>query len=354
MRSVTSPILQSLMALVLVGCGSTQNSAGRGDGGGRDAQADGRGGEVDGGRDGAPRDASVRDSGEAGIPCYANTDCVGGTCSYSATVCPGNTCSAGPACPGTCVPFAVKGGFCLDGNPPNCNPDSGLVCDPFSHVCESSFETFPTAEAGAPCGLGVANCPPNAFCYTPVFPDKGSCLPLGGDGGGCPPDSFLQSPCAGSLLCKGFGTGPDAGRCAPPAGPGASCVVGGDAGPGNSGCNSATLCVDGGCAALPTAGSCLEGQCLPDAGYCNEAGTCEPLGDIGAPCSSDFGCKSQLCASTTNTCVALLPLGATCGESYDCTLGQCVGDAPGCASEICDMAGFCATSMCPRPVDAGK
>jgi hypothetical protein len=48
-----------------------------------------------------------------------------------------------------------------------------------------------------------------------------------------------------------------------------------------------------------------------------------------------------------------LPIGAACGSSYDCSGGLCAGDQAGCESGICDMTGFCATSMCPRGADAG-
>ncbi len=334
----------------LLGCGAAPHF--NPDGGGSDAHArtDAHAGSHDAGR----LDARIGapDAGEAGPPCYANTDCVGGTCSYSATICVNHSCTTSSACPGTCVPYARQGGFCLAGPPPACAPDSGLVCDPFSHLCVSpSSETLPTVDAGAACGLGVANCDLGSFCYAPVFPDNGTCLPLGHDGGACPPSSVLGSGCAGQLVCVGYGGSADAGTCRSPAAVGATCLPpppAGD-GTGSSGCSNGALCVDGGCVALPTTGPCLDGQCLPDAGYCTSTGTCARWAANGAACTSNSECSSQLCASTTSTCVAELPLGAECGDPYDCTGGLCAGDAPGCASGICDMTGHCATSSCSRP-----
>jgi hypothetical protein len=294
-------------------------------------------------------DASVDSSADAGPLCYANSDCKGGTCNYSATVCSGTTCTTSFACPGTCVPFAEDGGLCFAGAPPACDPDSGLVCDPFSHVCVSpSQEIPPTVDAGgASCGLGVANCGAGLFCYAPVFPDNGVCLPIAGDGGACDPTSAFGG-CGAGLVCAGFGSSLDAGVCIAPVPAGGPCVAG-TAGQGSSGCAGDALCVDGGCALLPASGACLEGQCDPDAGYCGQDGGCAPFVGVGGACTANAQCASRLCASTTGTCVTALPDGAECGSlPYDCTNGVCAGDAIGCASGICDSTEHCAEAMCAR------
>jgi hypothetical protein len=287
-------------------------------------------------------------SADAGPVCYANSDCKGGTCSYSATVCTTGTCITSFACPGMCVPFAEDGGFCLAGPPPACDPDSGLVCDPFHHVCVSpAQEITPTVDAGgAWCGLGVANCGAGLFCYAPVFPDQGVCLPIPGAGGACDPTNIFGG-CPAGLVCAGFGRSLDAGVCIPPVPAGGACFMGA-AGQGFSGCAGSAICLDGGCVELPTSGACLQGQCDPDAGYCGSDGGCTSFVTLGGACTANTQCTSRLCASSTGTCVTTLPNGAKCGEQYDCTNGVCSGDAPGCTSGICDPTGHCAATMCPR------
>jgi hypothetical protein len=319
------------VSLALVACGA---SIGPGEG---DA------GRVDASRDaGADRDAAKGDGGEAGLTCYASTDCEGGTCSYAKTVCTGHDCTTSPACPGTCAPYAVKGGFCLAPGPPTCPPNSGLTCDPFSHRCvPSGSEKLPVVDGGASCGLGVANCGPGFFCDAPVFPDDGVCTPLIQDGGAC--DPLIPGSCTSGLLC----VGDDGGICRPPWPAGGACVAAGD-GTGTSGCDQGALCVDGGCLPLPSTGPCLEGQCDSDASYCSSTNKCVPFAPNGAACTSESQCASGLCASNTHKCVAELPLGAECMGPYDCTKDLCAGDMPGCQSGICDMTGHCAKSMCAR------
>jgi hypothetical protein len=303
--------------------------------------------------DGSPGDASSEASPDASTPCYANDDCVGGSCQYSATVCTGKSCVTSSACPGTCVPFVEKGGFCLAGNPPECDPDSGTTCDPFRHQClPPSGQVLPVVGAGAPCGLGKADCTSGSFCYAPTYPDNGTCVPIAADGGACDPTNATGagSACTPGLVCAGFGSSLDAGVCRPPSPAGGSCIT--DTGNGgNSGCATDTLCVDGGCVALPTTGTCLQGQCDPDAGYCDTAsGACAQWVPNGGPCTISAQCASHLCASTTNTCVTTLPNGAACSGPYDCTKGLC-STYLGCASGICDLTRHCAPTMCPR--DAG-
>jgi hypothetical protein len=330
--------------MLIVACGTSIDLS-DGDGGkGADATSDVR-------ADGTRADAAS-DGGDAGLPCYASTDCLGGTCSYAKTTCTGHDCTTSPACPGTCMPYAVKGGFCLFPGPPTCPPDSGLSCDPFSHRCvPPDSETLPVVEAGAGCGLGVANCVPGCFCYAPTFPDDGVCTLLVNDGGAC--DPVILGSCASGLACVAKSTSFDAGICRPPWPVGGPCVAGGDS-TGTSGCDEGTQCVDGGCVPLPSSGPCLDGQCDPDAAYCSSTRTCIPWAPNGAACTSASQCGSGLCASTTEKCVAVLPLGAACGSlPYDCTKDLCAGDQPGCQSEICDTTGHCADSMCPRP-DGGR
>lgn len=336
--------LLAALALAHVACGGTLDGS---DGGGDGGHPSRDGGRADVTRkDTGPDDAPASDAGRT---CYANTDCVGGTCGYSKTTCVDHSCSTVSACPGTCAPYAEDGGFCLFPGPPACPPHSGLVCDPFSHRCvPPSSEKLPVADAGAACGLGVANCRPGDFCYAPVFPDNGVCLPLIHDGAGCDPSNPFGD-CAKGLVCAGYGSGLEAGVCQPPSPAGGPCVTGADGGGGSSGCENDAVCLDGGCVALPSTGACVEGQCAPDAGYCSSANRCVAWAPNGAACTLASECASHLCASTTHKCVALLPDGARCpGGPYDCSGGLCKGDQAGCESEICDTTGHCAATMCPR------
>jgi hypothetical protein len=303
-------------------------------------------------------DATIDSSG-ASTPCYANDDCVGGACDYWASVCTGNVCTATFVCPGKCVPFAGDGGGCTAGpSGPICDPDSGLVCLPCISgglYCAPPSQLIPPVvdAAGDPCGLCGADCSSGLFCYAPVFPDDGICLPVSGDGGACDP---LNPGCAAGLVCAGFGSyglgsSLDAGVCRPPSTAGGGCITG-DAGEyGNPGCVPHTLCIDGGCIALPSTGTCLEGQCDPNAAYCDSTtNTCVPFVPNGVACDASTQCASRLCASNANTCVASLPIGAECAGPYDCSKGIC-GNYLGCASGICDVTNHCAATMCPR--DAG-
>lgn len=322
-------------ALSLAACGATLGGS-SGDAG-RDGGDAGHPHPDAGRSDAATTDARPdHAAGDAGVVCYANTDCVGGTCGYSKTTCVGHDCSTVPACPGTCTAYASDGGFCLSPGPPACPPESGLVCDPFSHRCvPPSSEKLPVVDAGAPCGLGVANCGPGDFCYAPVFPDNGVCLPVIHDGGGCDPSNPFGD-CAKGLVCAGYGSSLDGGVCRPPSPAGGPCVMGADGGStGSSGCEDDAVCLDGGCVALPSTGPCVAGHCDPDAGYCSSKNRCVEWSPNGAACTSPSQCASGLCASTTHECVAALPNGAECtGGPYDCSGGLCKGDAAGCESEI--------------------
>jgi hypothetical protein len=350
----------TFLALAACGGGSAVNDP---DGGtsGADARSDATTGTTDasGGTDsssGAPdasSEARAPDAGAAEAGCYSNADCAGGSCDYSRTVCTpveaGTLCTAVFACPGVCVPFSEYGGPCLAGPPPACDPDAGLVCDPFTHQCiTAAQEVLPVVDGGGDsCGLGVAECGAGLFCYAPVYPDNGICVPIAGDGGACAPLSAFGTGCSSGLVCEGYGSLLDAGACVPPVPVGGACVEGA-AGTGSSGCAGGTLCVDGGCVALPASGACLEGQCDPDAGYCGADGGCARWVQEGGACGASAECATRLCASNTGTCVTELANGAECGSlPYDCSTGLC-STYLGCASGICDPMGHCAATMCPR------
>jgi len=100
---------------------------------------------------------------------------------------------------------------------------------------------------------------------------------------------------------------------------------------------------------------------LEDGLYCDDdSGQCQPISDLGGPCSNDYGCSEGYCES--GTCSALLPPGSdcsggSCDETSYCSVDDSichpkVADGEPCeSSEECD--GLCVNDVCSESGSIG-
>ena len=237
-------------------------------------------------------------SGEAcpGVGCGADATCVptadARACAPLATL--GETCESWDACadgllcdflqtPGVCVPAPTAGEPCPLGT---CADDATCV----QGVCAAR------APLGEPCGGTYLGCEDGAACDLTT----GLCAPLGGEGDACLGD---ERACAPGLLCDPLGS---SNLCIAPYGEGVAC--------------------------MGIYGLCAEGL------YCGGSDlVCTPVQPLGATCETfdacgvDAACVDGVCAARPSA------------EGEAC-LDACLGDlrctsAPGvCSAGVCALA----------------
>jgi hypothetical protein len=382
-------------------------------------QITGSGGSGGGGACSTPDDCDGADTScsgrtcEAGVCGFANSpagttcDDAGGALCDGAGSCvecvnDGDCATAGDACNGgTCVPATCTDGFA---NPPETDVDcggpdcarcaDGAVCledgDCESVFCDDASGTC------APC-VADADCEPyacqNGSCLTSCV-DEADCDSVNWcEGDVCVPDKTLGEPCGGFVECSS-GSCVDGVCCdAPCLGGCESCTMTGACvshAQGDSGDPSCTplVCngVGGDCPATCSADSdCVAGN------YCN-AGSCLPVGVLGALCSTPNACATGNCAdgrccntgcvnacdacdsvgsegfctpksdgsagdpacdpylcSGTATCPMSCSVGADCIAGHFCGGGLCLPlEPPGspCSSGLECQSGFCADGVC--------
>jgi hypothetical protein len=90
-----------------------------------------------------------------------------------------------------------------------------------------------------------------------------------------------------------------------------------------------------------------EGYCYRSDGlFCGDSRVCEPLGGVGAACTSSEGCADgTYCDDLAAQCAPRRKDGESCSYSDECESGRCAGDfesrtcAPYASSAFCDVPG---------------
>jgi len=227
----------------------------------------------------------------------------GGDCG-NGSECSGDAyCDLTAGCPGVCTKQREPGAACFGDDeciePASCSSETG--------TCVMA------GAANAACGGGVAaGCRLGSMCSgdDPDTMTAGTCKPneqvfTGADSAAC--DFATNQLCAEGLACvvtvTDTGSGLEASyACAKTAASGAACHFGFPSQcPDGEYCNGIDPMagdVDGTCVPLPGAGAtCAQQSDLPCAAdlVCDADNACHPLGRIGDPCVTGFGCASNRC-----------------------------------------------------------
>jgi hypothetical protein len=238
--------------------------------------------------------------------CSWTWECTNGRCEPSA---PG-------ACPATCAGASGEGAPCQ----PGCDLRQGLRC--IENICSKLHAIDQKCGSDDDCVAGLycsalgkcsqraseqASCQTDAECAPGLFCDRGSegglCHKRSARGASCTtgsPDAIALA-CADGLLCKGFSfakSGTMAGTCAPIGQIGAQCVASAQV----TGCAEGLDCNAATCADKPQSGACSPaGDCKDGIAYCD--GTqCRLLKASGVACAASPECASRFCDPSSGQC----------------------------------------------------
>ncbi len=275
----------------------------------------------------------------------------GRDCTTSADCASGDTCVAIEGTSNQCVRVTGRTADCTGMAMGGCTTDSDCPsdqrCNAFSREC------IPRAAGGAigaACG-GAADCS-SGVCFS----------------GACSQSCNWLDPtsCPGGFYCNGQATGTcGSGLClAGSAGGGAL----GDACGASTDCQSlfcaegrcSVPCIPGGVTSCPTGTTCQTGLTA-------DCGSCQQAGALGDACMTNEDCSSRMCAAQADAsfCTSFCDSSRPCPGGFACamvdaTTSVCVPDRGGlgapctvnesCASNICAAIG--GVSQCTRTCDA--
>lgn len=249
----------------------------------------------------------------------------GASCSWLFECATGRCIADGPgACPAKCVAVGAEGANC---NGASCDLRAGVTC--IDNVCSKLHAVDQKCFSTGDCALdlycdGFGKCSQRAFeqascsgdtqataneqCAAGLYCDQGSegglCRRKIAAGASCTAASAdaIGSACVDGNVCKGFSfakSGVTAGTCTPLGDVGAACVASAQV----TGCGDGLVCAAGKCAEKPVSGTCAqEGDCKDGVAYC-DGSQCRLLKTGGADCASSPECASRFCEPSSGMCV---------------------------------------------------
>ena len=272
-------------------------------------------------------------------PCTIDQCTPAGSCKHPATLgnCDdGNPCTTGDHCSyGACQLAGLLD--CSDGNPctaDSCDAKSGCVHANSGGACsDDNACTLGDACAGGACQPGVTlDCEDGNPCTA------NACDPALG----CTATVVEGIACTDGNLCT----------------TGDSCAAGVCAGTGSLGCDDGNPCSndlctpEAGCAHLPNAATCTDGNACTSGDVCVNA-VCTPGNSV--DCNDNNACTADSCQAATGcthkASAAACDDGNPCTTSDLCKAGACQGgpaldcdDGNGCTKDACDPAVGCTST----------